>query len=211
MKTLLRRRHRTESVHPRALTVLARTFDIDRWRQKVRPETTRDPRAAALRFVLAWLLASLCDQLASSAPSQRPGSRAVEIHRARASRPRNADLNARSLPRRRASTSSLCGLLIDCCQCEQPDDRFAICGTRWRCCPSGCRGLRSKRRLRPRWPISPGQQRVWRALTLPVNSTVSSVAASARQVARVCPSACGQPALEAARPQGVRVNQLASS
>jgi hypothetical protein len=37
VKTLLRRRRRTQDVHPRALATLARTFDIGRWRLRIEP------------------------------------------------------------------------------------------------------------------------------------------------------------------------------
>ena len=45
MQTLLRRRRRAQHVHPGALTALARTFDIDRWRLRIDP---RQPETLAL-------------------------------------------------------------------------------------------------------------------------------------------------------------------
>ena len=52
MKTLLRRRRRTQDVHPRALTALARTFDIDRWRLKVDPQ--QQETLALLLCTMYW-------------------------------------------------------------------------------------------------------------------------------------------------------------
>lgn len=69
MQTLLRRRRRAQHLHPGALTALATTFDIDRWRLRIDP---RQPETLALLLCTMYWRGCRVPAAISSAPLHPP-------------------------------------------------------------------------------------------------------------------------------------------